>query len=315
MKAAAIVVTYNSENEVDACLGALCQAGVRTWVVDNASSDDTVQRTKERFPGVRLIANPDNCGFAAAVNQALAEVEEDMALLVNPDCIVPAAAVRGLAERMASDPEIGILGPRITDADGRVAISAHPFESAGTVLASRFGGALLPASAKRIMSAGKRRRSYEACLEGRARTVDWVSGACLAVRTDLLRELGGLDAGYFMYYEDEELCLQAWRAGAKVAYLPAVGVVHAGGRSSGDPALVWPHLYRSLLRFQARHRPRTFWLVRAAILLRALIGVGLGAPRDAIAAARGRPGRRRLAWSRVAAIALRGRRSLVVEVS
>jgi GT2 family glycosyltransferase len=118
-----------------------------------------------------------------------------------------------------------------------------------------------------------------------------------------------------MYYEDEELCLQAWRAGATVAYLPEVEVVHTGGASSADPALVWPHLYRSLLRFQARHRPRTFWIVRAAILLRAVIGVGLGAPRDLLAAAQGRPGRRGLAWGRVAAIALRGKRSPAVEVS
>lgn len=315
MKAAAIVVTYNSENEVDACLGALCEAGVRTWMVDNASSDGTLQQTGERFRGVRVIANADNRGFARAVNQALAEVEEEMVLLVNPDCIVSEAAVRELARRMASDPVVGVLGPRIRDADGHVAISAHPFESVGTVLASRFGGALLGASVKRVISVGKRRGSYEACLDGRARTVDWVSGACLAVRTDLLRGLGGLDTGYFMYYEDEELCLQAWRAGATVAYLPAVEVVHTGGASSADPALVWPHLYRSLLRFQARHRPRTYWLVRAAILLRALIGVGLGAPRDLIAAAQGRAGRRRLAWGRVAAIALRGRRSLVAEAS
>jgi GT2 family glycosyltransferase len=315
MRAAAIVVTHNSENEIDACLRALDQADARTWVVDNASLDGTVQHITEGFPGVRLLANPDNRGFARAVNQALAEVDEEMALLVNPDCIVSEMAVRGLAHHMASDPEVGVLGPRITDADGHVAISAHAFESAGTVLASRFGGVLLPASVKHILSAGRRRRSYAACLEGQACTVDWVSGACLAVRTDLLRELGGLDAGYFMYYEDEELCLQAWRTGATVAYLPTVEVVHAGGRSSGDPALVWPHLYRSLLRFQARHRPRTYWLVRAAILLRALIGVGLGAPRDAVGAARGHPGRRSLAWARVAAIALRGRRALVVGVA
>jgi len=315
MRTAAIVVTYNSENQIGACLGALRRAGVTTWVVDNASSDATAERATSAFPGVRLIVNADNRGFAHAVNQGLAEVEADVALLVNPDCVVPAAAVRELAQRMASDPQVGVLGPRIVDSAGRVAISAHPFESLATVLASRFGGALLPASVKRMLSAGRRRRSYEACLEGSANTVDWVSGACLAVRMDLLRELGGLDDGYFMYYEDEELCLQAWRAGATVAYVPGVEVFHAGGASSVDPALVWPHLYRSLLRFQALHRPRTFLLVRTAIVLRALIGVSLGVPRDALAFARGRPGRRGLAWGRVAAIALRGGRSLDAEVS
>lgn len=315
MKAAAVVVTYNSEKEIDACLGALREAGVRTWVVDNASRDGTVRRTAEAFPETRLIANADNRGFACAVNQALAEIEEDVVLLVNPDCVVSEAAVRGLVDRIVADPQVGILGPRIRNANGQVTVSAHPFENAGTVLASRFGGALIPAPVKRALSTGRRRQSYEACLGGRGQAVDWVSGACLAARVDLLRKLGGLDAGYFMYYEDEELCLQAWRSGATVRYLPGLEVFHSGGASSGDPALVWPHLYRSLLRFQARHRPQTFWLVRAGILVRALIGVGLAAPRDAMSCLRGRPGRRGLAWRRVAAIALRGRSALVAEAS
>lgn len=315
MKAAAVVVTYNSEEEIDACLGALRQAGVRTWVVDNASPDGTVRRTAEAFPEMRLIANPDNRGFARAVNQALPEIEEDVVLLVNPDCVVSEVAVRGLVERMVADPQVGVLGPRIKNAEGRVTVSAHPFENAATVLASRFGGALVPASVKRILSAGKRRQSYAACLEGSGHSVDWVSGACLAVRADLLREIGGLDAGYFMYYEDEELCLQAHRLGATVAYLPTVEVMHLGGGSTSDPALAWPHLYRSMLRFHARHRPRTYQLVRATILARVILGVVLGLPRDALALATGRAGRRSLAWARIARVVLDGRPVLRAEAS
>ena len=108
-----------------------------------------------------------------------------------------------------------------------------------------------------------------------------------------------------MYYEDEELCLQLWRAGARVVYLPTVEAQHVGGASSSDPAHVWPHLYRSLLRFQARHRPHTYGIVRSAILLRALLGVGIGMAHDFVAAARAERGRR----ARAAAVlgASRGR--------
>lgn len=315
MKSAAIVVTYNSEKEVDACLAALRQAGVRTWVVDNASCDETVRHIAQAFPETRLIANADNRGFARAVNQALVEIEEEVVLLVNPDCVVSSGAVNSLVERMAEDPQVGVLGPRVTNAEGQVTVSAHPFENAATVLASRFGGALIPASVKRILSAGKRRRSYAACLGGSGHTVDWVSGACLAVRADLFREVGGLDAGYFMYYEDEELCLQVHRLGARVVYLPTVEVMHLGGGSTTDPALAWPHLYRSMLRFHARHRQRTYQLVRATILVRAILGIGLGLPRDAVARARGRSGRRCLAWWRIARVVLDGTPPMGAEAS
>lgn len=310
MTVEAIVVTYNSRAHVAECLEPLVQACVATWVVDNASADDTVGIVTDRFPEVRLLANHDNRGFAQAVNQALERTSADVVLLVNPDCVLVPEAVASLAAHLAENPEVGVVAPRLRDSAGRIALSTHPFENLASVVGSRFGAAVLPARLRRFLIRGRRRDGYEACRSGDGPvSVDWVSGACLAVRASMLRRLGGLDAGYFMFYEDEELCLQAWRAGATVVYLPSVEVLHSGGGSSSDPASVWPHLYRSLLRFQARHRPRTYGLVRAAILVRALLGVGLGAPRDALALARGRPGRRSLAWGRVAGIALRGKRT------
>lgn len=316
MKVAAIVVTYNSERHVTQCLSALVEAGLGVWVVDNASTDGSPQVVAERFPDVRLLVNPANYGFARAVNQALAQTEADVVLLVNPDCVVPPETVGRLADYLAANPEVGIVAPRLRHADGEVAISTHPFESAGSILASRFGGSLVPVGLRCRLARRKRRESYEACRDGAEPVaVDWVSGACLAARGSLLRRLGGLDAGYFMYYEDEELCLQAWRAGARVVYLPAAEALHVGGASSGDPAHVWPHLYRSLLRFQARHRPRTYRLVRGGILLRALIGVALGVGKDALAARRGDAPRRALAWARIARIAAFESSAIVRELS
>jgi GT2 family glycosyltransferase len=129
--------------------------------------------------------------------------------------------------------------------------------------------------------------------------------ACVAVRGSLLRRLGGLDEGYFMYCEDMELCLQSWRAGARVVYLPAVEARHAGGGSSGDRSHVWPHHSRSLLRFHARHRPRTFELVRLTLLARAVFGMALGLVQDVREALADAPRRRRFrAWARIARLTL-----------
>jgi hypothetical protein len=298
MSVAAIVVSYNSARQLARCLPRLLAAGADVIVVDNASCDGSAELVARDFPSVRLLANAANVGFGRAVNQGLAATDADVILLVNPDCEVPPETVNGLVDFLREQSDVGVVGPRLLTAEGDVAISAHPFESAWTVLCSRFGAGLLPVGVRRLLSGGGRRRMYDACRDGRGpAAADWLSGACLAVRGDLLRSLGGLDDGYFMYYEDEELCLQAGRAGALVVYLPWLEARHVGGASSSDPAQVWPHLYRSMLRFHARHRPRTRALVRLLVALRALLGLVL-------ALVRRRP-RHRRAWSLVLGIALR----------
>lgn len=304
MSVTAIVVTYNSEGQIGPCLDALCASGAEVWVVDNASADGTLAAVARRS-GVNVIANDDNVGFARAVNQALARARGDVVLLVNPDCVVPPRTVSALAGFLDANRDVGVVGPRLHDADGTIAISTHPFETAAAALGARFGGSLVPVRLRPLVARGSRRETYVACRNGaHGMPVDWVSGACLAIRTSLARELGGLDTGYFMFYEDEELCLRAWRAGAKVVYLPGVEAAHTGGASSSDPAAVWPHLYRSMLRFHARHRPSTYGVLRAGLLVRALIGVALGAARDARALLRRRPARRALAWWRIGRLAL-----------
>jgi N-acetylglucosaminyl-diphospho-decaprenol L-rhamnosyltransferase len=303
VEATAVVVTYNSAGQIVGSLSALRQAGVAVRVVDNASTDDTVALVRRHFPTVTVLSSPENVGFATAVNRAATGIRTPVTLLVNPDCVVPAATVRALVRAVLDDPAAGIAGPRLTDDAGRVAISAHPFESFATVLASRFGGPLVPVGLRRLLCGRRRRRAYDACRSGSAPIrVDWVSGACLAVRTRLFADIGGLDEGYFLYYEDEELCLQAARRGADVLYLPAVTAVHTGGASSADPRWIWPHLYRSMLRFFSRHRSGSVRAVRGVVLLRALVGIALAGIRLPV---QPRAGRARLrAWSSVGRIAV-----------
>lgn len=303
--ATAIVVTHNSERQIVAALTALRQAELPVRLVDNASTDGTVELVRRRFPEVTVLASPTNTGFATAVNRAAAGVDTDVVLLVNPDCVVSSGTVAELVRIIRSRPSVGIVGPRLVDAHGRIAISAHRFESLVTVLASRFGGALVPVALRRLLSGRQRRVAYDACVRGaRPVAVDWLSGACLAVRRELFVAIGGLDEGYFLYYEDEELCLQAARRGAEVLYVPSVTAVHTGGASSSDPAWIWPHLYRSMLRFFARHRAGTLRAVRGAVLLRALIGIGLAGVRIPL---QPRAGTARLrAWTRVGRIAVNG---------
>ncbi len=312
MIATAIVVTHNSAGQIGAALDALGSSGVDVRVVDNASVDSTAALLDRDHTGLRFVANPVNVGFAKAVNQALADVTADVVLLVNPDCIVPPATVRGLVEHLRSHPEVGIAGPRLVGPGGEAAISAHPFETPWSVLASRFGGSLLPVSIRRRLGGRARRRSVEACLgtdpdSSRTLRVDWLSGACLAVRGELLRELGGLDERYFLYYEDEELCLQARYRGYRVELLPQLEAEHSGGASS-ELGATWPHLYRSMLIFFFSHRRSSYQLVRLAVLVRALVGMALAQVRRLFR----RPGSstRLRSWGEVASLALAARREV-----
>jgi len=284
----AIVVTYNSAGSIAACLEALLKADLHIVVVDNAGTADVVRRL---FPHVDVIANDANVGFARAVNQGLARCRDDVVLLVNPDSVIPAATAGALVTYLHEHADVAIVGPRLREADGSINISAYPVASVGTMLlnrARRFFPFLTP-----VLARGKRFKSYDACLHATEATeVDMVCAACVAIRRDLLSELGGLDEGYFMYYEDVELCLQAWQRGKRVVYLPTVEAFHEGGGSSGDRSHVWPLNTRSALRFHARHRPRTLLLLRVALLGRAMIGVA--DPR----------GHRRRAWVNVARVVL-----------
>jgi GT2 family glycosyltransferase len=299
----AIVVTYNSAGQIGRALTALRGANVDVIVVDNASTDATRTIVERDFPDVVLMVNETNVGFATAVNQALTGVRGEIVLLVNPDCTVPSDTVHGLVHFLATRPEVGIAGPRLLDADGRVAVSAHPFESLTSVLASRFGGSLVPVGVRRVLSGTLRRRTYDAC-RGPAEptSVDWLSGACLAVRTDLLRATGGLDERYFLYYEDEELCWQARSHGLDVIYLPGLSVVHIGGASS-EIGATWPHLYRSMLIFFAKHRRTSYQAVRFAVLARAGLGIVLATARRATGDGAGSGAARGAAWRGVARIA------------
>jgi GT2 family glycosyltransferase len=303
--ATAVVVTHNSQAYVGASLTSLCQAGLAVRVVDNASRDRTLDIVRREFPEVPVVANPVNVGLAAAVNQVLSTVETEVTLLVNPDCVVPPATADELVRALRGRPSHGVAAPRLIGPDGRAAISAHPFDSLGSVLAGRFGANLLPVALRRLLCGAGRRRAYDACRKpGGPVEVDWVSGACLAVRTDLLVRLGGLDERYFLYCEDEDLCLRVRAHGATVTYLPTVEAYHVGGASSTDPAGTWPHLYRSTITYFARHHAEQLSAVRAAVMLRALIGIVLAGARLPVAP---RWGTARLrAWREVAGIAVAG---------
>lgn len=300
----AIVVTYHSGRSIVACLKSLIDARLHVVVVDNGGTADLVS---DHFPHLELIANDKNRGFAAAVNQGLERCREDAVLLVNPDCVVPQTTSSALLEFLRAHDDVGVVGPRLRESDGTIQISAHPRPGVLTLLANR-ARRLLPDRFTGLLARHRQWSAYHACLYGTEPTdVDWLTGACLALRTDTFRDLGGLDEGYFMYYEDLHLCLQMWERGHRVVYLPNVEAVHEEGGSSADRSFVWPVHTHSTLRFYALHRPYSFALVRVILLIRALTGLAFGVAQDR----RDPSGKRVRAWRSVVRVALAPRREFV----
>jgi N-acetylglucosaminyl-diphospho-decaprenol L-rhamnosyltransferase len=205
-------------------------------VVDGASGDgsaaalaDAIER--EGWCGwVELVALDENLGFAGANDAAIAPLLEraerpDYVHLLNPDTYVRPGAVRALVEHLERNPRVGIAGSRLEDPDGTPQQSAFRFPS----LASELENALQFRLSTWLLARWAVARPIP---DGVAAT-DWLSGASMMVRRAVLEEVGLLDDGYFLYYEETDFCLRARRAGWSCAYVPASRVVHLIAQATG----------------------------------------------------------------------------------
>jgi len=248
-----IIVSYNSAAYLDWCLDSLDRyldgVSSEVCVVDNTSTDGSPDRVRRR-PHVQLVANAANRGFAAAVNQGLAATTGRFVLWLNPDSALLDAGVRGLLDHLEAHPEVGIVGPRILDPDGSLQRSARAFPSYDWAVGHRHS--LLT----RLFPNNPYSRRYLLVDLDPAnpRDVDWVSGACLLHRRDLVTRIGGLDEIFFMYCEDVDFCLRARQAGWTVHYHPGLQVVHqvAGSTRQRSRAMLVER-HRSLWRYYKKH--------------------------------------------------------------
>jgi GT2 family glycosyltransferase len=229
------------------------QAGQSEVVlVDNHSPPHRLLSRLRRREGVSLRRWQRNFGFARAVNEGVRLSQGEWLLLLNPDMSVPPGFlddVLALTQRLDDEPRTGIVGLSLRDSDGRPQPSTGPFPT--------FLGTL----ARLVLP--RRWRKYNLIRSGNE--VDWVTGCCLLVRRQVLREVGGLDASFFLYYEDVDLCRRARQRGWIVRQEPGLFAFHH------DPLharAVSPHLRlltrHSLLTYAAKHWAgwQSRWLAR-----------------------------------------------------
>ncbi|UCD58335.1 MAG: glycosyltransferase family 2 protein [Candidatus Hydrogenedentota bacterium] len=246
-----ILVNYNTRDLLVSCLEsskATQDDGVSHVVVDNASSDGSVEALRKAFPEVKVLSNEENHGFAVACNQGAQSVRGDILVMLNTDTLVQDGCWEALRRFFREVPEADIVGGRILNPDDSIQHSLRNFPNLLNALAEAFF-IHHPLKATRwfteVITANSRyARSHE---------TDWVSGAFLACRRKVWEELGGFDESFFMYCEDMDLCRRAYERGYKVYYAVEPTVVHFGGQSSLGTVHTLEMQMRARLKYFTKH--------------------------------------------------------------
>jgi GT2 family glycosyltransferase len=271
-----VVVTYNSERDIGGfldSLDALDEGGVdvRVTVVDNDSSDGTIERARRHRRLVEVIENDGNLGYAAAINVAMTTFASDSLVLVaNPDLRLATGFLPPVMDA-ASDPSIGVVVSQLVDARG----AALPSQRRQPAVRRTLAEALLGGRRAARLGLGELvtdPASYEA-----PRDVAWAVGALLAITPSARARVGPWDGSYFLYSEETDYLLRVHDAGLRVRYVPDAKAFHRGGASHEDPFL-WATLTVNRVRLFGRRHGRlhsiAFW---AATVVNEL----LRAPRSA----------------------------------
>ncbi|MBU4489594.1 MAG: glycosyltransferase family 2 protein [Actinobacteria bacterium] len=248
---AAIVINRNAAGYLRDCLESLqaqeYAGGISLWVVDNGSDDGSPGMVLSEFPGVNLVWNTGNVGYARACNQGIEVTCEPYMIVLNSDTVLAEDTVRQVAEYLERKPRAGVVAPRLRNSNGTLQYSCRDFPSIKDAFVHAFLGL--------FVSGNRSSDRYKKTLwdhEGET-DVDWVSGAFMAIRREAARAVGGFDEGYFMYVEDVDICWRMWQAGWTVGYIPRGDVFHHIGMSSrmASGRMLFHH-HRSMLRFHRK---------------------------------------------------------------
>lgn len=229
--ASVVIVTYNSAAFIGPCLESLqaFEPWVTVVVVDNASSDGTVELVRSHFPSVSIVSQDSNRGFSGGVNAGVAATDSDYVFLLNPDTYLAQQVLEELTSFMEGDLTSGATGPKILNDDGALQASCRRYPTMWSSIFNRTS-LLTRLSPRNRMSGDYLMTDFD---HASIRDVDWLSGAALMLRRSAFEKVGGMDEGYFLYFEDVDLCHRLHEAGYRVVYNPKVSVVHHISRSSG----------------------------------------------------------------------------------
>lgn len=249
-----VIVSYNSRRFLRRCLDSLKisrdQNPYRVILVDNASSDGTVQMVKKAYEWVDVIVNRDNVGFSSGCNRAIEVSNSEYILFLNPDIEVEPDAITRMLKKMGSSESTGVLGGLVFDASG---IPQHSASRQIPGLASAFFhltglSRLFPRSTRISQYSQTHTSPFQ------EREVGSVSGSFMMIRKAALDRVGGFDERFFLYGEDMDICLRVADNGFKVLYYPEARAIHHHRTSTSKrPIRSTYHFYHSMALFYRKH--------------------------------------------------------------
>jgi GT2 family glycosyltransferase len=272
-----VIVSYNSHEHLrEAAKPFTSQRDIHVVVVDNASIDGSLSALAG-LP-VETIPLDYNSGFAHGCNRGWTAGGAPYILFLNPDARLQAADLRRLVEVLEREPTAGVVAPRIVDEHNSIDFSIRRFPRLRSAYGQAFFLQRLFPTASWVDEVIRDPAAYE-----RSSVVEWISGACMLVRREVLEQVGGWDEGFFLYCEDIDLCKRIRDAGFEVRYESGCVAVHRGG-ASGSRAALLPTLAESRLRYARKHRKRGWQLLER-------IGFALGALTHVVVSKGGLPPR------------------------
>jgi N-acetylglucosaminyl-diphospho-decaprenol L-rhamnosyltransferase len=239
-----IIVNWNTKEYLARCLNSLFSEysinEYEIFVVDNNSTDGSVEFIQNHYNGITLIRNYENKGFVKANNQALKYASNKYVLFLNPDTEVQAGAIKCLTNYMERFPDVGAIGPLLVNSDGTFQCSYFSFPGYLSTIIEY----IIPSKVSRGLEIPRLRNA-------KPRIVDVVRGACLMVKRDIVLKTGGFNRKIFMYSEETDLCYKIWKMGYKVIFYPGARVIHHERKSMNQLALQTTsyHYLRSKLIF------------------------------------------------------------------
>lgn len=270
-----VIVNWKTPRLLARCLDSIQEdRGAKDFeiiIVDNASGDGSVEMLAKDYPYVKVVANNENVGFSRACNQVIPGAAGQYVLLLNPDTVVVENAISKLADFMDAHPDCGTAGPKVLNPDGTLQLACRrsfPTPEAAfyrvTYLSRIFPNN--PVFSKYNLSSADPTKVLE---------VDALSGSCMMVRADIIKQIGLLDENIFMFGEDIDWCWRIKQAKWKVFYTPDPVVYHIHGAASRlRPIGTTINLHKGMEVFYRKHLAQKYWapfnlLVYAAIWIRA----------------------------------------------
>lgn len=288
---AIVILNYNRADLLADCLESIYgnppRCTLEVWVVDNASTDASAAMVRQRFPQARLIVSWHNGGFAYGNNLALRAIlgaepgQEapdlpDYVLLLNNDTVVPPGALDGMVDYLAAHPAVGVVGPRLQLPDGSLDLACRRSFPTPEIAFYRMAGL------SRLFPRSRRFGRYNMTYldPGIETEVDSVVGACMLLRTSVIREVGLLDEQFFMYGEDLDWAYRIKQYGWRIVYYPAVQVLHYKRAASTRRAIPSIRAFYAAMRiFHRKHYAATTpaplnALIECGITLKELMALG-----------------------------------------